>query len=86
MPDQASNASFSISGSGDIKSKLAKVKTTKLSIAGSGDGSLDFDHCGHADISISGSGDIDLSGTLQSLEKNVSGSGDIDTEKLKLGK
>ncbi len=83
---QASNASFSISGSGDIKSKLAKVKTTKLSIAGSGDGSLDFDHCGHADISISGSGDIDLSGTLQSLEKNVSGSGDIDTEKLKLGK
>lgn len=83
---QASNASFSISGSGDIKSKLAKVKTTKLSIAGSGDGSLDFDHCGHADISISGSGDIDLSGTLQSLEKSVSGSGDIDTDRLQLGK
>lgn len=82
----ASNASFSISGSGDIESKLAKVKTIKLSIAGSGDGSLDFDHCGHADISISGSGDIDLSGTLQSLEKSVSGSGDIDTGKLKLGK
>ena len=81
----AGNASFSISGSGDIKSKLAKVKTIKLSIAGSGDGSLDFDHCGHADISISGSGDIDLSGTLQSLEKSVSGSGDIDTAKLKLG-
>ena len=83
---QASNASFSISGSGDIKSKLAKVKTTKLTIAGSGDGSLDFDHCGHADISISGSGDIDLSGTLQSLEKSVSGSGDIDTDRLQLGK
>lgn len=61
------------------------MKATKLSIAGSGDGSLDFDHCGHADISISGSGDIDLSGTLQSLEKSVSGSGDIDTTKLKLG-
>jgi len=83
---QASNASFSISGSGDIKSKLAKVKTTKLTIAGSGDGSLDFDHCGHADISISGSGDIDLSGTLQSLEKSVSGSGDIDTDRLQIGK
>lgn len=83
---QARNASFSISGSGDIESKLAKVKTTKLTIAGSGDGTLAFDHCGYANISISGSGDVNLSGTLQSLDKSVSGAGDIDTDRLTLGK
>lgn len=82
----AKNASFSISGSGDIKSKLANVENTKLTIAGSGDGSLSFDQCGSAVIGIAGSGDINLSGTLQSLDKRVSGSGDINTSKLQLGK
>lgn len=83
---QARNASFSISGSGDVKSKLTQVKVTKLTIAGSGDGSLSFDQCGSAVIGIAGSGDINLSGTLQSLDKRVSGSGDINTSKLQLGK
>ncbi len=82
----AKNASFSISGSGDIKSKLTNVENTKLTIAGSGDGSLSFDQCGSAVIGIAGSGDINLSGTLQSLDKRVSGSGDINTSKLQLGK
>ena len=72
--------SFTITGSGEIKTKKVIAKSLSLAIAGSGEASLFEADADHLTATISGSGDLDtqeVSPRCQEATFNIFGSGEI---------
>ncbi len=77
-------SSVALSGSGDVYTKNATVKTDrfKMALSGSGDVIMDVD-VDDLTMAVSGSGDMTATGTADSAEIKLAGSGDIHAYKLK---
>jgi len=78
------NASFTVSGSGDMEVEFLQAQNASASVSGSGDISLGCNIEGDIDARVSGSGDISLEGNAGNLQKKVSGSGAIHSKGLAL--
>lgn len=74
LAGKAENATYSISGSGDLDGSKLVATNARASIAGSGD--LKAQATGTAQASIAGSGDIEITGGAK-CQSSKQGSGDI---------
>ena len=77
-------SAVALSGSGDLYTKNATIKTNKLKMALSGSGDVVIDlEANDLTMAVSGSGDMTATGTAETAKISLAGSGDIYADKLK---
>lgn len=78
------NTTISTAGASELNLGLTKTKSTQIETAGSSEGNIHFNDCEYALIKVAGACTMKLSGTLNSLDKNIAGAADINTDNLTL--
>lgn len=77
------NATISTAGASKLHLGINKSKYTKIETAGASEGDIKFNDCEYAVINVAGACKMNLSGTLNTLDKHIAGAANINTYNLK---